>query len=460
MKPGRMYIASVTLTVLVGAVLGPAPGLASSQETAGLDTQDWRSIDPLSGVCNEALCRGFVELAKVMNGQTPDVTWLNQHKGTGDPLDMFNSGGSENQVVIARTALYYYEGAPHNSWLYKYYNVQLNSGYPYFLEDEIFSSVYTQGVVGATIAIRAEAARRGHTGLRAKASTFLRRYWAFLALGALPDAPGTWTAYNNHGTIQKPRGFWWGYNLALAGRRVYANGFGGSSDNVPGYGLQGVLLAMALQHPSRAVTQDLRISPAYWGGMRAAVEAVGYTLNSNGKVNLQSQSVPPYKFGLTSSQRALLKNFISDFGNAGVQNVLNLIGNQGVDHPISVMRTYEPGGLIYRRVTSWWGSGPEYNLPGDAKGGPWAIVEALTFGWCKVGGCTFTHDTSFVTRSNHQWGNIGRGSSWREHYGEIGGYWRSCAEGALPKFCMALGDSVPYWVVLRRSGPDCIHGCG
>ncbi len=419
--------------------LGPADALSESDL---VDSGDGSGGIRVVNCGGEALCRLFVQLARVMDGQAPnDWPIIDQH--TSYSVDqMFNGGGSQNHAVIAHTVRYYYNGSiASRDWLWNYYVKQFQPGRPYFLDREVFSSVYTQGVVGAALVVRKRAHQLGHAGLRDKAAQFLRHYWAYLGLAAAEPRPTTWIAYNKHGTVTKQLGeLGWGYNLGLVGRRVYSNGFGGSPDSLPGTGQQGVLLAMALQHPDRATTADLRESPAYWGGLRAAVEAAGYQLDGSGKVNLQSQSVAPEFFGLTAAQRDLLRNFIANQGGSGVGNVIALLGNQQVSNDITIIRTH--WGVI-----SWFGkSGVERTPPGDAKGGPWYIARSLRA----------EDKTAFVTRSTDKWGSPPQNSTvWRAG-NEI------CAKGppgGLPQKCLAIpGETPRYEVVIGPTGTVCVAG--
>lgn len=99
MRHTLRFCARAILGIVASAVLGfPAQhaALAQTVDTQGNDWQaiewstmswedweaiDWESIDPLVVNCGgNDLCTAFVELAKVMNGQTPNVTWLKDRK--------------------------------------------------------------------------------------------------------------------------------------------------------------------------------------------------------------------------------------------------------------------------------------------------------------------------------------------------------------------------------------------
>ena len=72
------------------------------------------------------------------------------------------------------------------------------------------------------------------------------------------------------------------------------------------WGNDGFCVDVALAHPQREFRFDLRNSPGYYGGLRAAVEAVGYRLDGRGRVTLTSRAVPAEALGLTEAKRAQL----------------------------------------------------------------------------------------------------------------------------------------------------------
>ncbi len=371
-----------------------------------------------------------------MAGNKPDLDTINKFKGSSNPANMFSGGGSENIPLTCRTAKYYWDHDP--AWLTGYFDIQLASTTPHFLGGEIFSSTYTALTVGDAIAALAHAKKRGHGNLANKARAWLRRYWAYLALAALQPPPNSWTVYNKHGTQTGWKGSWVGYNIPIVGTRCYVNGHGGAKGSIPGSGAQGLLLAMALEHPSRKLNVNLAgASPGFWGGVRAIVEAVGYKLNSQGKVSLTSKSIPADAYGLTTQQRNTLKSFVSSPSKAKLPGVTALLGGQKLGYTISIVRT--SGGVI-----TWYGTSSTKIAPGNGrKGGSWATV----MGQGK--------SAKFLTRSSDKWGGGDRGTVWREGS-------QICSQSStLPKKCLPFpSGGLIYEVRIGPSGgAQCVAGC-
>ena len=384
----------------------------------------------------EGNCRCFEQLAWVMAGNKPDLKTIDKFKGSSDPAKMFQGGGSENIPLTCRTAKYYWDHDP--KWLQGYLDIQLASAKPDFLGGEIFSSVYTALSVGDVMAAFKHARDKGHTQLANNAKAWLRRYWAYLALAALKPSPTSWTVHNVHGTQTGWKGTWAGYNISLVGTRCYVNGFGGSKGSITGSGTQGLLLAMALEHPSRNLNTNLAgASPGYWGGVRAMVESVGYKLDSKGKVKLTSKSIPASFYGLSEQERSKLASFVAAPSAAKLPGVVSMLGGQKLGYTITIRRSQ--GGVI-----SWYGTSSTKVVPGNGrKGGSWATAKGQG------------KSAEFLTRSSDKWGGGDRGTVWREGS-------KICSQSStLPKKCLDFpGGSLIYEVRIGpQGGAQCVAGC-
>lgn len=389
------------------------------------------------GGCNEGNCLCFTELAKVMDGKPYDLATINRFLGPEDPAQVFANGGSENIPLTCRTARYLVNGDPR--WLERYFGLQLEAGAPHVFGGELFSSTYMALTAGNAIAVLGHARRKGHQPLAATMSRWLGAYWAALATAAVDARMTRLTAYNVHGTVSDTvdaRAF----NLGLVGARAYVNGHGGSASSATGDGLQGVLLSIALEHPARRMGGSLDASPGYYGGLRAAVRALGYPLDARGAVNLQARSVSPEAVGLSPQARAALTRYVQGGGRDDFSTVAGLLAGVEVTCPITVLRT--TGGVL-----SWFAASGEVSRPCNGrKGGSWAIARYATDGHAE-----------FVTRSSERWGGGDMGTV--ERVGD-----EVCAQSStLPRKCLRVpaGAFVSEVVLTRTGGVTCVSGaCG
>jgi len=385
------------------------------------------------GGCREGNCLCFAALADVMDGRAPDPRYQN-NLGPEDVRAVFSNGGSENIPLTCRTVHYWAQNNPNPAWLESYFELQLATGTPSLFGGEVFSSTYSALMVGDAIAVLARARQRGHVALVEKASRYLEAYFTALALGSVEGRVTSHVTHNRFGLLtesaSEPA-----LTVGLVGSRSYVNGHNAEA-HAGTTGLQGVLLAMALDHPQREFRSDLRASPGYYGGLRAAVSAAGYSLNSSGRVTLTSQSVPAEVFGLTEARRAELLALVRGGGASGALSVLR---PYELSCELTVLRT--TGGVI-----SWWGTSDSTARPCNArKGGSWAVAKL------EAGGVL-----TLVTRSNDRWGGGDMGTVWRDGAA-------ICAESStLPRLCVPLPPgSTVYELVLGRSGARCVSGaCG
>ncbi|MCA9665664.1 MAG: hypothetical protein KC503_08750 [Myxococcales bacterium] len=374
----------------------------------------------------------FEALSQSLAGATPDPSLISD-LGNNDPAVWFKSGGSENHAVACRVAKYHVDNDP--AWLTRWLELQLQPGAPHFLNRETFSNTYTSLVIGGAIAALRRAQAQGHATLAAHAASWLGAYWTYLALAATEPALQRTTTYSRYGTDSQTVSWGWGYNIGVVGSRCYVNGYGGTAPSAGGPGLQSILLAVALEHPSRAFKSGL--IGGYYSGLRVALQALGYKLDAKGRVDLASRSVPPEQVGLTAAWRAQLRAFIQGGGASGASALLARVAGLTLRCPQTLLRTQ--AGVI-----SWHGESTGTTSPcGDVKGGPWAIARALAA----------SGSSDWVTRSSDKWGNGDRGSVTR--VGDT-----ICARSStLPALCLDIpSGALRYEIVLGPQGARCVAG--
>lgn len=373
---------------------------------------------------NEGNEKCFQALARVMNGQPPGID-IYQFTGSEDPYNVFNHG-SENIPVTCRAVKYRLDNNP--QWFEGYFDIQESNPNVGLFGNEMFSPVYSSLIAGDVVSVLNHALARGHTPLVMKASKWLRSYWALLALASSTQPVRQVILASEDGNISHAvRTPIPGAAVAIAGARAYDSDY---------EALYGVLLSMAIEHPNRGYNPSVSVSPGFYGGLRASIEAVGYRLNGNGQANLRSMSVPSQKLGLTNVERAQLLEFVQSNGTSGLTNILSMIGDNAPECDITFLRTTQG-------VISWFGtSTSSQNICTKVKGGA-RFASKIT----SSGVATFL---SNIDNENHP------EAAWSYRKGQ-----QICAQSTvLPELCIDLpAGNVVYEVSWRKGvGITCVSG--
>lgn len=321
-------------------------------------------------------------LAQALDGKPVNMSKVNSFAGPEDPKTIFTNGGSENIPVTCRAVKYIKEGNP--AWFTNYFNIQFDGSVGLFGK-ELFSNIYGSLTVGNVIVVRNEAARRGHAELERKASEWLRAYWTTLALAADQSPVKLSQAYQYDESSGKEAftsqsSNAGGYGVVLPGNRSYVNTYPG------GVGFQSIMFSMALAHPGRSLERTLDVSPGAYGGLCVAMKSLGYAFTQDGKVNLTSKNPPPESFGLTASQRDMLKGYVVSNGKNNASGLLNILSPYRLACELTIVRTTQG-------ITSWFGNETDkVGLCSRSKGGTFT-AGTLLFG---------DHTATYISRATRE----------------------------------------------------------
>ncbi|MCB0394190.1 MAG: hypothetical protein KDD25_06505, partial [Bdellovibrionales bacterium] len=324
----------------------------SSVETTSITTRVIN--DDCQG--GEKNCTCSVVENQIIDGDSYDIGRLNGGLG-GTPENVFINGGSENIPLTCHTALYLHDNRP--DWIAEFLSVQRQNSIG-FGGRELFSAAYFQQTAGNVLTAYNHALSRGHQALINEGKSWLRAYWAFLALTAVQsNVSDYWHTLEDGLELGSIPGR--GYGVAITGTRNYPS-------QLRGAGPQGIFLAIALNNPNRDFRRSLNVTPGVDGALRAFLRKVGYQLNSDGKVNLTSRNVTSEQVGLTDSERATLAGFIQSNGSQNLAEVLSYIAPYKLACNMTFLRTSQ--GTI-----SWFGTSTQNGGScSNSKGGPYSAV--------------------------------------------------------------------------------------
>lgn len=298
---------------------------------------------PTPGDCLD-VCKFYYWRA--IDGHAFNPADMKNCKNPEDPIQMFQSGGSQNWPTVCRAAMYMQDG--NQTWLKRYFEIQKLKREPNvgvgFGGTEMFSPTYVPAIAGAVLAVYNESVKRNNTQIQQLSGEWLRAWWGFNALtGVSTPIRKAFLHVDERKNLQELETHtanegYDGLALAMAGTRTrYWRG--PVSANHP-------IASLALNYYPRKyssqITRDTSIA------FRYILEKNNFSISSKNKTNISQKDISAQTVGLTSTQQSDLNNFVKNNGQ-GLQKIKPLIGNYKAACTYSFLRTTEG-------VISWMGT--------------------------------------------------------------------------------------------------------